>query len=510
MLANEALLNEAVIKARPVEGELRKAIASDLLRAYGPEWRNRLPKSLLIKWGEHREAELELGRDRGPELIEYASLSELLELINKEWDVFTPRFEEGGGGAILEEFRRLRNPLMHGSRMSAEECERIIQLATWITVCCNAHVRVEEIEHKKPKAPPGPEVDPHLGDERKQFFDLVVAEMVGMSGKLAAERQALMEFLLKHKRYLSFSLLEKTRTHFAALENTEQAINRLREFVPPRRPPAPTCDWKLSEWLKWAGRTYLPYRRWMVKVDHEDEEIETFGLAYESWLHANYPRILMDGSLHLIVNVYQQIKELFESNCSVLWLIIDNLADYWLPIFHSALQDAGFTLERYQRMLAMLPSVTEISRRAMCAGRLPRDAVSVYPDDAAAFAALWGQEDVRKPSFCRTVEEARSAMEEGAQLHTLAPAEGLTSYIKIALITGLIISSPWVFYQLWMFVAAGLYPNEKRYIHFAAPFSAILFITGAVSTTSIFVVLIFYTSFTFSISFVLHFFLLLC
>jgi len=419
MLANEALLNEAVIKARPVEGELRRTIASDLLRAYGPEWRSRLPESLLAKWGKQREAELELGRDRGPEPLEYASLLELLDVAHVEWDVFAPRFEEAGGEDMLDEFRVLRNPLMHGHRMSAEDCERIIELATRITVSCNAQVRVEEREREQPKGPPGPAVEPYLGDQRRKFYDLVVAEMEGMSGKLAAERQALMEFLIEHKRYLSFALLEKTRTHFAELEDTEQAINRLREFVPPRRPPAPGKNWKLGEWLKWAGRTYLPYRRWMIKVDEEDEEIENFGLEYESWLKANYPRILMDGCPQLVANVYQRIQKLCESNCSVLWLIIDNLADYWLPKFHNALQNAGFTLEQHQRMLAMLPSVTDISRRAMCAGRLPRDAVSTYPDDAAAFAALWGQVDVQEPRFCRAIAEARSAVEEGAQLIAL-------------------------------------------------------------------------------------------
>jgi sec-independent protein translocase protein TatC len=71
------------------------------------------------------------------------------------------------------------------------------------------------------------------------------------------------------------------------------------------------------------------------------------------------------------------------------------------------------------------------------------------------------------------------AMGAYARLQTLAPADGLISFIKIALITGLLISSPWVFYQLWMFVAAGLYPHEKKYVHIAAPFSAVLFVGGA-------------------------------
>jgi len=66
-----------------------------------------------------------------------------------------------------------------------------------------------------------------------------------------------------------------------------------------------------------------------------------------------------------------------------------------------------------------------------------------------------------------------------ARLQTLAPADGFISYVKISLVAGLILSSPWVFYQVWMFVVAGLYSNEKRYVHLATPFSAALFITGA-------------------------------
>ena len=67
----------------------------------------------------------------------------------------------------------------------------------------------------------------------------------------------------------------------------------------------------------------------------------------------------------------------------------------------------------------------------------------------------------------------------GRPLTTLAPADGFIGYMKISFIAGLIISSPWVFYHLWMYVAAGLYPNEKRYVHVAIPFCAALFIGGA-------------------------------
>jgi len=65
------------------------------------------------------------------------------------------------------------------------------------------------------------------------------------------------------------------------------------------------------------------------------------------------------------------------------------------------------------------------------------------------------------------------------RLIVLSPAAGFVSYIRIALMAGLILSSPWVFYQIWMFIAAGLYPHERKYVHSAVPFSATLFVIGA-------------------------------
>ncbi len=76
-------------------------------------------------------------------------------------------------------------------------------------------------------------------------------------------------------------------------------------------------------------------------------------------------------------------------------------------------------------------------------------------------------------------EENRLNIYKLMPLQIIKVTAGFISYIKIALISGLLLSSPWVFYQLWMFVAAGLYPHEKKYVNIAAPFSAILFIAGA-------------------------------
>jgi len=87
--------------------------------------------------------------------------------------------------------------------------------------------------------------------------------------------------------------------------------------------------------------------------------------------------------------------------------------------------------------------------------------------------------DPAKDRYYVKKEKGKLNVYKQVPLMIIAVAAGFISYVKIGLITGLVFSSPWVFYQLWMFVGAGLYPHEKRYVHLATPFSAGLFVTGA-------------------------------
>jgi sec-independent protein translocase protein TatC len=62
----------------------------------------------------------------------------------------------------------------------------------------------------------------------------------------------------------------------------------------------------------------------------------------------------------------------------------------------------------------------------------------------------------------------------------LNPTEGFNLYLKTAFVAGLFVTSPYVLYQVWSFVAPGLYRREKRYV---LPFifsTVLLFITGGV------------------------------
>jgi len=67
---------------------------------------------------------------------------------------------------------------------------------------------------------------------------------------------------------------------------------------------------------------------------------------------------------------------------------------------------------------------------------------------------------------------------EPAGLSALSVQEALVVYFKVSLVAGLVIASPWVFWQIWSFVAAGLYPHEKKLVHVYLPFSLGLFLAG--------------------------------
>jgi len=61
----------------------------------------------------------------------------------------------------------------------------------------------------------------------------------------------------------------------------------------------------------------------------------------------------------------------------------------------------------------------------------------------------------------------------------IAPQEAFVANIKIAFFGALFVSSPFLLYQIWQFVAAGLYKKERKYVLLFGPLSFIFFIIGA-------------------------------
>jgi sec-independent protein translocase protein TatC len=64
------------------------------------------------------------------------------------------------------------------------------------------------------------------------------------------------------------------------------------------------------------------------------------------------------------------------------------------------------------------------------------------------------------------------------QVSAMGITEAFMVWFKVSLLAGLVISSPWVFYHIWSFFAAGLYPTEKKLVNVYLPISLFLFIAG--------------------------------
>jgi sec-independent protein translocase protein TatC len=64
-------------------------------------------------------------------------------------------------------------------------------------------------------------------------------------------------------------------------------------------------------------------------------------------------------------------------------------------------------------------------------------------------------------------------------LSILHPTDALNLYLKTSFVLGAIFASPFILYQLWLFIAPGMYSNEKRYVIPFMSATVVLFLAGA-------------------------------
>lgn len=68
--------------------------------------------------------------------------------------------------------------------------------------------------------------------------------------------------------------------------------------------------------------------------------------------------------------------------------------------------------------------------------------------------------------------------EASRELVFLNPVEPFFVYLKISLLAGFILTLPFVFFQIWRFIAPGLYANERRAIIPLVVVSTVIFLAG--------------------------------
>jgi sec-independent protein translocase protein TatC len=73
----------------------------------------------------------------------------------------------------------------------------------------------------------------------------------------------------------------------------------------------------------------------------------------------------------------------------------------------------------------------------------------------------------------------KEVMPQGERLIFTNLPEMFLTYLKVAFIAGVMLTAPFLFYQLWMFIAPGLYQREKKFVFPFVIFSTILFVGGS-------------------------------
>lgn len=59
-----------------------------------------------------------------------------------------------------------------------------------------------------------------------------------------------------------------------------------------------------------------------------------------------------------------------------------------------------------------------------------------------------------------------------------APIDKFMAHVKVSMLAGLILSSPWWFFQIWKFIAPGLYAKERKYALSFITVGSVLFLVG--------------------------------
>jgi sec-independent protein translocase protein TatC len=96
----------------------------------------------------------------------------------------------------------------------------------------------------------------------------------------------------------------------------------------------------------------------------------------------------------------------------------------------------------------------------------------------AGFCVCWWFHEQIFTIMQKPIVTALANHKMDTQLVYLNPTDPFNMYLKIAFLAGIFVASPFVLYQVWAFIAPGLYRNERRYV-FPFMFSTVgLFLAG--------------------------------
>ena len=102
------------------------------------------------------------------------------------------------------------------------------------------------------------------------------------------------------------------------------------------------------------------------------------------------------------------------------------------------------------------------------------------PEKAPAIPDSAGDKVIHMTVTSSEIKQFQEAVLNSQKAVALSPQEPFMIYLKVSGLAGLVLASPWVFYQIWQFIAAGMYMHERKYMYGFGTLSLFLFGVGVV------------------------------
>jgi len=138
----------------------------------------------------------------------------------------------------------------------------------------------------------------------------------------------------------------------------------------------------------------------------------------------------------------------------------------------------GFAEQMFD--ILMEPMVKVFQQQAAEKTLLPAD---FYESFRTILTEMMGERGFKNTEqidlFVNTLQQSLMQLGQEGHFQYTYPAEAFFSHIKIAIVAGLFLVSPYVFAQIWGFIAPGLYSSERKWMIPMAIVSAMFFTSGA-------------------------------
>lgn len=217
-----------------------------------------------------------------------------------------------------------------------------------------------------------------LKEAPTNFNDDYFVKLVGiMSGVLFFEYEQLKRIIDINNIPLDQKKVLLIQQKFSGIKSRiGHELNELSNLIEPSRPPAPSTNCSIEDWMDWAVHDYLPYRFWLEENNLTDKEINHYSSMYGDWLYENFT-VLRSTHQFIVYRVISNVVHQLMNNQNVtLFIVIDNFNYKHLHILKELFKTKGYLpMHKETPYLSMIPSETEVSKRCIFSGEPEQSSV---------------------------------------------------------------------------------------------------------------------------------------